>query len=548
MSVLVGVALAAIAPRPARADTFLLENGAKVRGELESEFVGADEQPWLRVATPFGAVQFAKKQLKRHLKSNKRGGALFVASIRVSTMSGVVEKSADRRSWVALSPTETAGTTDSLPCNRVNGLVRPGDRVRTGDDGAVDFDIGWGVLHLAAASEVEFSDPKAAEESSMRLRRGSMGGRMKSLPSSGTRFRVETPQASMGVRGTTFVIHAGDVSRFAVQDGEIEVDDASVAAGTAHVVSQDGTVTTEELNEQDQAVLERLRRTYSIPRIERSVVPGGRFRYPIGSGDDSTYGHSPDFARREQPWKRVRVSLDAFQVARHEVTNEQYQVFLDFMAAHDDHRWCHPSEPEGHVHARPAVTDPESFRPGRFRAPRQPAVDVAWLDAFAFCAWVGGSLPSDAQWDWTARQATPFGRPLPKFNPRMLEYAWFSENARDPEWKGAVPPQAEFGQASAMGLVTREVGLLAPDRLGLFDLRGNASEWVLDWADHTTASVPANGTARPDPPAGTRLVERYIRGSDISQSAHKIHPRWGRRHAAAPYFTTGFRPFFELRD
>jgi formylglycine-generating enzyme required for sulfatase activity len=131
--------------------------------------------------------------------------------------------------------------------------------------------------------------------------------------------------------------------------------------------------------------------------------------------------------------KRVRVA--PFYLQQHEVTNAEYRRF-----------------------------DPE-HNPG---APGDhPVVGVSWYDAMAYAAWLEGSLPSEAQWEFAARG--PAGRTYPWGNDRPTR----ARANYDHEGSGA-----------GRELATAPVGSFpegaTPERI--HDLAGNVWEWCRDGA------------------------------------------------------------------
>ena len=130
-----------------------------------------------------------------------------------------------------------------------------------------------------------------------------------------------------------------------------------------------------------------------------------------------------------------------------------------------------------------------------------PVVNVTWYEAMAYAAWVGGSLPTEAQWEFAARgkegRTYPWGdKPEP-----TCDRANFSGCRPD----GLKPVKAG-----------RETGK-TPE--GVYDLAGNAWEWCRDWAgdypleEQADPLGPATGSARVVRGGGFDLSPRYQRGA-----------------------------------
>lgn len=121
-----------------------------------------------------------------------------------------------------------------------------------------------------------------------------------------------------------------------------------------------------------------------------------------------------------------------------------------------------------------------------FRDENKPVVRVDWFDAYIFCKWAGGRLPSEAQWEYACRAGTEGD-----FAGNLDDMAWYSDNSDGK---------------------THPVGAKQANSWGLYDMHGNVWEWCRDWyGGDYYAECQIKGTVQ-DPVGPQEGSYRILRG------------------------------------
>ena len=227
------------------------------------------------------------------------------------------------------------------------------------------------------------------------------------------------------------------------------------------------------------------------------AVPAGSALLGSTAQERGAAGIVPLFGDREKPQYRVTF-VSGFLIGRTEVTRGQYR---DFVLATG-----HPTAPTCGIHDAPSDSwGPQPgynwTRPGFAQNDNHPAVCISYDDARAYTAWLSRKtgkayrLPSDAEWEYASRGGT--------------QTAWYWGNA--PEAGCARANLLSAGTIAVLGspkstsdrLVcanprsfTVPVASYSPNQFGLFDMAGNAFEWVADCNNPDNSDAHPDGTAR----------------------------------------------------
>ncbi len=274
-------------------------------------------------------------------------------------------------------------------------------------------------------------------------------------------------------------------------------------------------------------------------RAPKALVPAGEFIMGSNKHDEEDlqqrFGLESPLFVTEHPAHKV--TLPAFKMDVYEVSNGQYKEFLIRARGQGQVPTAWRYNGYGLARSQAEAMDVELLRQiavehfeldmdmdtrvmerealilAMFNKQKEmdqlPVTGVSWKDADAFCTWRGERLPSEAEWEKAARSSEGY------------EYPWGNEwddtrtNTGDNEdWEDGVAPVGAYqGNASPYGI---------------YDLSGNAWEWVADGYD------PYPGSQ--EDPAIYNHEHKVIRGGGggLGHYAISYFFRNATRHSAAP--------------
>lgn len=214
------------------------------------------------------------------------------------------------------------------------------------------------------------------------------------------------------------------------------------------------------------------------PTLHTVYIPAGDFWMGTPDGEKVT-------STLREAYHHVTLTK-GFRMSKYPITNSQYASFLNAIHAEVTYNESkrglvyHKSYPN-----RPLVADCKKWdsfsQYGIWRNQDNiwipikgyedhPVQYVSWQGAMLYAKWVGGTLPTEAQWEYacragtTTRWATASGT-----DSDLINYAWFAKNS---------------------GGISHAVGLLKPNNWGLYDMMGNYYEWCYDLGNYSDSTDP----------------------------------------------------------
>ncbi|MDL2251475.1 SUMF1/EgtB/PvdO family nonheme iron enzyme [Odoribacter sp. OttesenSCG-928-J03] len=239
-----------------------------------------------------------------------------------------------------------------------------------------------------------------------------------------------------------------------------------------------------------------------------------------------------------------------FWMSTYEITNAQYALFLNEKGIGSDGQYMTKNDGMKTLINNPTY-DINYKRWGVYYNvdkwepvsgyENHPVIYVTWYGADEYCRWVGGSLPTEAQWEYAARGdkgTAPFGVGMGTLldgNMANIKGQYIYNLDADGTTDLGTDKGVSLGK-------TVQVGSYSPNSYGLYDMHGNVEEWCSDWynRDYYTESGVVS-----DPVSPVAGSTRLLRGGCFVDWA--VSCRSANRFAKSPGGSNeyiGFRVVF----
>ena len=240
--------------------------------------------------------------------------------------------------------------------------------------------------------------------------------------------------------------------------------------------------------------------------IANVQIPAGTF----------TMGSPITEVSRGNDEEEYQVTLSAFSISKFQITNAQYAAFLNAKSIGSNGIYAAGAYPsETLIYSSSGLYDWGLYYNGSQWIPvagyeNHPVINVTWFGASEFATYAGGTLPTEAQWEYACRgnTTTPF-------------YTGTCLSNTQANYKWQYPYNTCTNTITTFPATTQAVGTYPANVYGLHDMHGNVWEWCSDWYGTYPVTAQTNPTGAA---TGSYRVTRngsWHRGAQYCRSAHR---------------------------
>ena len=283
-------------------------------------------------------------------------------------------------------------------------------------------------------------------------------------------------------------------------------------------------VTKVELASEGHKLIEVIKTPSLRDEIQTVFIPAGTFIMgsPINEID------------REKDEIQHQVTLSSFIMSKYAITNEQFAAFLNAKCID-----CNGIN--GTYNNQILIDCSISLYNWGLRCwgskwipvggyENYPVINVSWYGACEFAKFVGGALPTEAQWEYACRAGTSTPFNTGKF------LSFLQANY---DWK--YPYNRGKNKLTTGIMNTESVGSYKANAFGLYNMHGNVWEWCFDWYGIFPTSEQTN------PLGAVSGSHRVIRGGGWNSKALECRSAFRSYYSpSSNHISIGFRVVFPL--
>ena len=230
-------------------------------------------------------------------------------------------------------------------------------------------------------------------------------------------------------------------------------------------------------NEDDKSNKEE-QQPKALPLPDMQTIAAGSFQMGCVSGKGCM--------DREKPVHEVQIQ--AFEIGKYEVTNQQYVAFLNDVKKRGTEKepWFRTKKENDRSHI---IQENEQYST-EAGYEQHPVIYMSWYGAKAYLQWLSEQtghdyrLPTEAEWEYAARAGTQTPYSTGEcINTKQANYDG------DSGWEECPKTGVYKGDTTAVGRYQQ------PNAFGLHDVHGNVYEWVEDCYHETYQQAPNDGKA-----------------------------------------------------